>query len=645
MYQTNDIFMEQELIWTELVRQAQKGRKEDINKLAREAEGRLCAYIYRVTLNYDLTQDISQEVLLQMIKSLNHLKSVESFWPWLYRIAQSKIQQHYKAKAKKSPAYGDAFYKNFLSQRAKYHQEDGLRQLLQKELSKKVVVAMKQMKQQYRAVLSLRCFEQLSYSEIAVAMECSEVRARVLFYRAKQALKKQLTHQGLKKGLLLMCLGLFGRLTAPARTATVTVTANSVKVGVITAVIATAGTKLGIATVTAAAVGLATVGGISVLSEAPLPNRSEVKSINYTTQLRDTSQGPTSSLSKGAYEQWYYCPDGIDGSMFMRMQRWDAKQTNQLCAWLQNGEGNYYYESEGQKIYINNYRVFWSSLRVRRLPTDTADFTSFLSEIEGDLSGVEYIRDSQTGLLRSALDDRFVEARNFRTDYNYNTLNERLFEYDWSEYIPVIDERDQMHKRGWTYFRINGEINNQTIRAAGQIPFVYNVSKEHPAWMRLTIGNELEIVDCNDGACIRRVDGTVIAAYPPGTFFKGLLRPWMGMHTIDIIRRDAARRRVAFKTRPARNEENVIVSVYYEDKRNNAELVYVIDLENDIIEDIRFEVRNRMIGSLVFSYLQDIEQTGDEFSEPAISVSHEVAIRPGAGILWLVDLAQGSLGK
>jgi len=548
MYQTNDIFMEQELIWTELVRQAQKGRKEDINKLAREAEGRLCAYIYRVTLNYDLTQDISQEVLLQMIKSLNHLKSVESFWPWLYRIAQSKIQQHYKAKAKKSPAYGDAFYKNFLSQRAKYHQEDGLRQLLQKELSKKVVVAMKQMKQQYRAVLSLRCFEQLSYSEIAVAMECSEVRARVLFYRAKQALKKQLTHQGLKKGLLLMCLGLFGRLTAPARTATVTVTANSVKVGVITAVIATAGTKLGIATVTAAAVGLATVGGISVLSEAPLPNRSEVKSINYTTQLRDTSQGPTSSLSKGAYEQWYYCPDGIDGSMFMRMQRWDAKQTNQLCAWLQNGEGNYYYESEGQKIYINNYRVFWSSLRVRRLPTDTADFTSFLSEIEGDLSGVEYIRDSQ------------------------------------------IDERDQMHKRGWTYFRINGEINNQTIRAAGQIPFVYNVSKEHPAWMRLTIGNELEIVDCNDGACIRRVDGTVIAAYPPGTFFKGLLRPWMGMHTIDIIRRDAARRRVAFKTRPARNEENVIVSVYYEDKRNNAELVYVIDLENDIIEDIKLYI-------------------------------------------------------
>ncbi len=636
--------MAQDQTWTKLVRQAQKGHKEDLNKLAREAKGRLCAYIYRVTLNYDLTEDISQEVLLQMFKSLNQLKSVKSFWPWLYRIAQNKIQEHYKVKHKKSPAFGEAFYKNFTLQRSKYHQKDGLRQLLKKELSKKVVVAMKQLKQQYRAVLSLRCFEQLSYSEIAVAMDCSEVRARILFYRAKQALKKQLTHQGLKKGFLLVCLGLFGRLTAPAGAATTTVSANSVKVGMMTAIIATAGTNMGIATVTATAVGLATMGGISVLSESPLPQRSEVKSINYTIQLRDTNQGPTSNLSKGAFEQWFSCPDAIDGPMFMRTQRWDAKQTNKLSAWLENGNGNYFYSTDN-KIHIHNYRAFRSSLRVRRLPTDPADFTNFLSKMEGNRSGVEYTRDLKTGLLRYALDDRFAEARNFRTNYKYNKLNESLFEYDFSEDIPVIDERDQMHKRGWTYFRIKGEINNQTISGMGQIPFVYNTIREHPAWMRLKIGNEFEIIDCNNGASLQRADGTVIAAYKSETFFKGLLRPWMGMHTIDIIRRDAARRRVAFRTRAVTNTEDVIVRVYYEDEHSNTELVYGIDMENDIIEDIRFEVRNRTIGSLAFSYLQDIEEAGDEFIAPAISENHEVPIRSGAGILWLVDLAQGNLDK
>jgi RNA polymerase sigma-70 factor (ECF subfamily) len=637
--------MAQEHTWTELVRRAQKGHKEDMNELAREAEGRLCAYIYRVTLNYELTQDMSQEVLLQMFKSLNDLNNVESFWPWLYRIAQNKVQEFYKARAKKSPAFGEAFYENFVSQRTKYHQDDGLKRLLHKELSKKVVVAMKQLKQQYRAVLSLRCFEQMSYSEIAVAMECSEVRARVLFYRAKQALKKQLSHQGLKKGLLLVCLGLFGRLTGPARAASVTVSASSVKVGVVTTVIATAGTKLGIATFTAAAVGLATVGSISVLSEPPLPKRSEVTSISYTTQLHDRSQGPTSSTSKGAYEQWFYCPEGIEGPLFTRMHRWDAQQEDKLCSWLQNGDGNYYYESGGQRIYINNYRVFWSSLRVRRLPTDTAEFTSFLSEIEGDLSGVEYERDSKTGLLRSAIDDRFADIGSFRTKYSYNTLDESLFDYDWSEYIPVVDERDAMHERGWTYFRISGRVNNQSVSAKGQIPFVYNAMKERPAWMRLTIGNRLEIVDCKDGARVKSADGTVIAAYPAGSFFEGLPRPWMGMHTIDVIRRDAVRRRVAFRTKPAGNSEDVTVNVYYEDDRINAKIVYDIDMEKDIVDDITFKTGKRIIGSMVFSYLQDIDRAGKDFAEPTVSDVPDDAVRPGEGILWLVDMAYGSLGR
>jgi hypothetical protein len=68
-------------------------------------------------------------------------------------------------------------------------------------------------------------------------------------------------------------------------------------------------------------------------------------------------------------------------------------------------------------------------------------------------------------------------------------------------------------------------------------------------------------------------------------------------------------------------------------------------MENDIIEDIGFEVRNKTIGSLAFSYLQDIEQANDEFIAPAVSESPAVPIQAGAGILWLVDLALGNLDK
>jgi len=52
---------------------------------------------------------------------------------------------------------------------------------------------MRQLTDDHRAVLSLRCFEQFSYSAIGAAMHCSEGSARVMFYRAKQALKAEIS--------------------------------------------------------------------------------------------------------------------------------------------------------------------------------------------------------------------------------------------------------------------------------------------------------------------------------------------------------------------------------------------------------------------------------------------------------------------
>jgi len=644
--------MIEEQTWTKLVSLARQGRKSCMNLLAQEARGRLRAYIYRVTLDHDLTEDLSQEVLLQMVKSLDRLNEAERFWPWLYRIAQSKIQQHYKTKQRSTPSCESAFYQDFLSYRSDYHQDDGLRRLVQKELSKKVMAAMKQIKQQYRAVLSLRCFEQLSYSDIAMAMHCSEVRARVLFFRAKQALRKQLSHQGLSKGLLLMCLGVFGRLTAPAEAAssTVTVTAASTKVGLTAAVLATSSSKLGIATV-AAAIVLGTVGGMSVLSESPLPpssvsGRTDVQSLHYVTQLRNNDRATGGSLSKGAYEQWFYFPDGIEGPVFMRMQRWDPEQKNKLCAWLQNGQANYYFDSSNNRVHINNCRVCWSSLRVRRLPTDTAEFAEFLRRAEGEAKGFsKYTRDPNTGLLTSLVDYRFVNAPDFQTDYRYNTVGEEHFQYNWPAHVPIVDERDRMHARGWTYFRLSGQVDGQVVSGRGQIPFVYDACKEHPAWMRLNIGDEIEIIDCSNGACLRLAESTVLEAYPQGTFFQGLARPWMGMHTADIVRRDAAAQRVWFESKRARNETDAMVTLFYEDQQGRIDVIYTIDLENDLIKDIRFDTQGEAKGRLTFSYLQDIDQLANEFSEPAVSLSPQPPTQQPPGIQWLIHLAQGNLAE
>jgi RNA polymerase sigma-70 factor (ECF subfamily) len=648
---------------SKLIQEAQRGREDCMSRLVHESRGRLCAYIYRVTLDHDLTEDLSQEILLQMVQSLGSLNQAERFWPWMYRIAQSKIQEHYKSKQRKKMISETAFYKDFLSQNGKQYAEDGLRQMLHEELSRKVMTAMKQIKQQYRAVLSLRCFEQLSYADIAQTMQCNEVTARVLFFRAKKAIKKQLAHQGLSRGLLLMCLGIFGKLTAPTKAAasTVTVTAASTKVGLTAAVLATAGSKLGIATIatvlTLAGIGIAVLPKLNQpppnsLSTPLLPNRNEIKSLHFTTQLQNNDPNAGGSLSKGAYEQSFYFPDQINGPMFMRMQRWTPEQDQKLCSWLENGQGNYYYASDKNTVYIYNCRVCWSSLKVSRLPTDSEEFIDFLSMVEGDLPAFkDYTRDKQTGLLISSMDYRFRNAPNFITEYCYNTVGPERFHYDWPASIPVVDERDQMHQRGWTYFYINGALNGKEISGRGQIPFIYDTCKEHPAWMRLNIGNELEIIDCSAGAQLKRGDGTLITSYPVGSFFKGLARPWMGMHTADLIRRDAVEQHIWFHSeRFENNEELVSITLDYQGRDSNTKLIYTIDMEEDVVNEIKFVVNAEEKGAITISYLQDINQVQNNFVEPALTEIPQTTIQQiqnqnstGPGILWLIHLAQENL--
>lgn len=674
--------MTEEQTWINLVSQAQRGQQNAMSLLARKVEGRVRAYVYRVTLNPDLTEDLSQEVLLQMVQSLQDLHEEKNFWPWLYRVAQSKIKQYFKTKRKRISLSDTIFYQDFAARVKKDRQDDGLHEAVQKELSKKVMTAMKQLRQQYRAVLSLRCFEQLSYADIAMTMDCTEVGARVLFYRAKQALRKQLGHQGLKKGALLAGIGLFGSLSAPveaasttilkrdvllecldvfgkltspieAASSTMAIPAGTTQVGLVATIIGTVSSRLGIAIITAIIVGLASIGGLSFLSEPPSPSPSQssqipdVNSFHFTIQLHDPdlSLTTTSLNSKGAYEHWFYLPEGVAGPMFMRMQRWNPKMENKLCAWLQDAEANYYYDSGYNVVHINNSRVCWSNLSVRRLPTDSQEFIDFLSFVEGEPKGFsEYFRDPNSGYLSSLMEYRFVNAPEFETEYLYNTVGEDYFQYDWPTTTPVIDERDEMRRRGWTYFRVSGKVDEKVVTGRGCIPFFYKAAKDHPAWMVLNVGDDLEITDCHLGACTRRADGT-ITAYPSGTFLKGLARPWMGLHAADIVRRDAAEQRIWFESERMDNKDFVQIALLFEEEDNDTELLYAIDMKNDVIRDIQFKIQGQTQGFLRFSYLQDITNIGNDFTEPAALTDPKAFFHPYPGILWLAHLLWGTLGQ
>ncbi|MBN1360837.1 MAG: sigma-70 family RNA polymerase sigma factor [Sedimentisphaerales bacterium] len=630
----------------ELVVQARAGHEQAMDTLAHRVEGRVCAYIYRVTLDSDLTQDLSQEVMLTMVRSLSHFNHPDRFWPWLYRIAQSKIQQHFRTKQRRLARANDETLREIAAENEAGLHDHGLREAMRRETVAKVLTAMRQLAEQYRAVLSLRCFDQLSYADIALTMDCSEVRARVLFYRAKEALKKQLTRQGIGKGMLVACLGLFGKVTAPADAAegATAVTAASTHVALSTVVAANTIPIAALVATVAIAVGLSVSNPASAPpADATAPPPRQIRNLHFTTQLQNTGPEAENSLTKGAYEQWFQFPEGLDGPMLFRMQRWNADQTERLCAWLQDAQTNCYFSSGENKIYLNNYRVFWSSLRVRRLPTDDAAFTEFLDHVEGDLGDVVYTRDAETGMLASALDYRFIDAYAFRTEFEYNVPDAMPCEANWHADAVRVDERDAMHKRGWTYLRLSGRIGNRAITGTGRIPFFYALAQGHPAWLRLRIGDDPELVDCSDGAWTCSANGNPIATYPSGTFLEGLARPWMGMHTLDTVRRDAVRRRIRFTTAPLDDQARATVTLRPEGLQLTS-LTYTIDTETDVIERIEFEINYQPAGEMVFTWLQDIPGVEQDFPAPQAPSALPTVQKQTLEALWLILLAQNELG-
>jgi RNA polymerase sigma factor (sigma-70 family) len=606
----------------ELVRKAQLGDADCLNRLAETARVHLREYVLRLTLREDLTQDIVQESILEMFKVFKELKSTEKFWSWLDGLAFNKIRQHYgrqwrhktipPSEIDRQLAIGDS--------------QSALADMINRELKQIVLMSMRELSPRHRAVLTMRCYKDMPYSEIAGLMGCTEFGAQALFYRAKKALAKKLSRHGLGKGYLLAALVLFGKLTAltEAAAANVSIAAATLKVG---AAASLAGMITGKTVVVSVAAAAAITGGAALVKLGPEKLDMGPERINAQASFNS----PARNVSDGMEQCWYFFPEGPGSPVMMRLLKFDSSGKNSYCRNLQNQHANYYYDKD--TVYINNFRTYDPGLCIARLPTDGEDLSRFISSVEGRQADMERVSSTKKGLLVISKRNGESGDRIWRTDRHFNVLDEEYFQFDWPQNTRVVDNRDEMHKRGWTYFRITGSINGRQVSGTGRLPFVYAASGQFGPWLNLQLADGTRIVDSGAEACLFDARGKAVAAYPPGSFFKGLGRPWMGLHTIDTVRRDAAEEQVWFETRNVPGGSKVEVILTHEQVR----LVYTIDNQTDVIEKITFSADNGGRGELEFSYLQNVDNPGSEFASPRTGSYRKPQQNP-PGVLWLVKL-------
>ena len=624
-----DVAQDSELVESldqiELIRRAQRGDRQCLELLARQAKDRLHTYVYRLTQQDELAQEIVQESLFEMCKVLGKLKKADRFWPWLHGIATNKLRRHYRTeRTQRHLADSSATRKGSMKDR-----QDGLERLVGEELKQIVWSAMQKLRTRYKAVLIMRCYDGMAYSDIAESMGCSEFSTRMLFLRAKRSLQKELSRNGFSKGTLLAALVLFGKMTAPTKAAAaqISISAAAMKVGAVVGVAGLATTKTAIISLTAA--GALTAGVVTTS-----PSWRHAGSPNAASSNAQVV-GQFDQNSHANEEYWYYFPKGPSGHLVLRGS---SKTAGSQPAWqvLQNERDNFYYSDN--YVNLNNHRMWASDLSVMTVPTDDPGMIDFISQIEGQSNNVDRVRATGKGLLVVAARNEDDDSTKPWAIRHYNILDEDYFQSNWPASAEFVDNRDAMHKRGWTYFRISGRINGQGVSGTGRIPFVYSRSERYRPWLKLQVGS-LMVVDTYGDAYVRPSASGQAQIYRGGSFFKGLLRPWAGFHTIDTIRRDAAQQRIPFETRHTPGSEIAEVEL---DCRG-IKLVYKIDLETDVIDEIIFSTDRGVVGNLSFSYLQSIDGVGGEFVSPG-GPRQRTDLQGHPGLLWLIELVEGSLG-
>lgn len=609
----------------ELVRKARLGDMECLNRLAEAARVHLREYVLRLTLREDLTQDIVQESVLEMFKVFDKLKSAERFWSWLDGIAFNKIRHHYGRQWRhKTISLSDID-----RQLAIGDSQSALADMINRELKQIVLISMRELSPRHRAVLTMRCYKDMSYSEIARVMGCTEFGVQSLFYRAKKALAKKLSRHGLGKGYLLAALVLFGKLTASteAAAANISVTTATLKVSTAASLAAMVTSKTAVVLLATAAI----TGGAIVATQGTGKIDIGPGSINAQTSLNSMYWAGLNGIE----ECWYFFPEGHGGPVMMRMLEFDTFGSNSYCRNLQNQHANYYYDKN--TIFINNFRLYCPDLSVARLPTDGEDLSRFISQVEGRQADMQNVSGKAKGLLVISRRNREGSDRIWRTEHHFNVLEEEYFQFNWPQDVQTVDNRDPMHKRGWTYFRITGRISGRQISGTGRMPFVYAARGQSAPWFQLKLEDGTKIVDSASGACVFDANGTTVATYKAGSFFKGLGRPWLGLHTIDTVRRDAAEKRVWFEAKQLSGSDKTEVIL----TKEQTKLVYAIDLKVDVIEKITFSGDDNIEGKLEFSYLQNIDNVGNEFASPRMG-NYCKPQRSPPDILWLIKLFNNS---
>ncbi len=177
----------------ELVAEVLAGRQERFGELVQRYQGRLVNYLYRLVRTQDEALDLAQEVFVKVYQALDRYDPRYRFSTWLFRVAQNAAIDQIRRRRLQlvsldRPGEGDDDRPWELPAADPSPYGD----LRNRERGAAIRRSIDELPWEYRELIVLRHFGELSYDEIAElkAMPLGTVKNKL--FRARQMLKKGL---------------------------------------------------------------------------------------------------------------------------------------------------------------------------------------------------------------------------------------------------------------------------------------------------------------------------------------------------------------------------------------------------------------------------------------------------------------------
>lgn len=179
-----------------LVEQILGGDRDLFGVLVSRYERRVVNYVYRITHRYEEAHDLAQEIFVKVYLALDRYDPKYQFSTWLFRIAQnSAIDAIRKKSISEVPLTRTDDDESGSGTRDREFADGGIspyRALKNKQLSSAIDTAVEKLPSDYRELIQLRHFAELSYEEIASMKKLPLGTVKNKLFRARNLLKDAL---------------------------------------------------------------------------------------------------------------------------------------------------------------------------------------------------------------------------------------------------------------------------------------------------------------------------------------------------------------------------------------------------------------------------------------------------------------------